>query len=253
MDARLADYEPNPVEMNDAVLFAMRGVNAQAFRLFGNRVLTGPFKGMIIPERAPWSDGNAGTKLLGTYEHELHDKIEYALRRTKVVINVGCAEGYYAVGLARRGKMVYGYDISDDSLKVCQEYVAVNGVGERVSLAHGCQSPEQLSIGPEGHRLYIVDCEGAETVLLDPEGCPELIKSDIIVECHEFLQAGTTAILGERFAATHRVELVLPRIPNLNQFEFIQECPSIMSVMIAVEKRPMPCYWLACWTKQERN
>jgi hypothetical protein len=42
-------------------------------------------------------------KFLGTYERELHRVIERAIwRRPKYVLNIGCAEGFYAVGLAIR-------------------------------------------------------------------------------------------------------------------------------------------------------
>lgn len=46
-----------------------------------------------------WSVPN----LVGSYESELHLQIEQLiLERPQVVIDVGCAEGYYAVGLAQR-------------------------------------------------------------------------------------------------------------------------------------------------------
>ena len=65
-------------------------------------VLSGPFKGMRYPLR---SSGQGGLlpKLLGTYERELSPAIERLISdRPTLVVNVGAAEGYYAVGLALR-------------------------------------------------------------------------------------------------------------------------------------------------------
>jgi hypothetical protein len=46
---------------------------------------------------------HASPKFLGTYELELHRVIERAIElRPKYVLNVGCAEGFYPVGLAIR-------------------------------------------------------------------------------------------------------------------------------------------------------
>ena len=68
----------------------------------------------------------------------------------------------------------------------------------------------------EGRHLFVVDFEGDELALLDPESCPLLIESDIIVECHDFFFAEDNAISGkliERFSDSHEVELITPEIP----------------------------------------
>jgi SAM-dependent methyltransferase len=246
------DTEPDAKEMNDLLLRVMRGVNGQAFRLFGSKVHTGPFAGMIIPERTPhWDDGNSGTKLFGTYEHELHAAIEYAVwRLPKIVVNVGCAEGYYAIGLARMLEAdVYGFDICEESLLMCKDYAERNNV--MVTLAVGCKSPGEMRL-PDlpGRRLYIVDVEGEEFELLDLGKCPELINSDIIVECHDFLRPQVSIMLADRFSRTHRIELVRPKLPDLTQFQFLSKFPTVMGTLMVVEKRPMPCCWLTAWANR---
>src|ERR1700686_4848787 len=64
-------------------------------------VQSGPFKGMRLSDQTTWGDGDLGAKILGCYEQELWPHLEGARRGAyRRVINVGCAEGYYAVGLA---------------------------------------------------------------------------------------------------------------------------------------------------------
>ena len=248
MDARPADDEPDSKEMNEILLRLMRGVNGQAFRLFGNKVMGGPFTGMAIPAQAPWADGNSGVKLMGVYEHELHEAIAYAVwRDPRLVVNVGCAEGYYAIGFAK-GAKTFALDIDADARFMCEDYAERNHVQSNLSIFDGAHEPEKLRFdGVPGHRLYFLDCEGAENELIDLERCPELRSADIIVECHDFMRPGTSRILADRLAATHRVELVRPRLPDFGQFQFMRYFPTAMSVLMVVEKRPMPCYWLTCW------
>ncbi len=244
------DTEPDVVEMDRLLLRLMRGINGQVFRALGNRVLTGPFRGMMVAERTPhWDDGNSGTKLIGCYEHELHEDIETAIeRKPKIIINIGCGEGFYAVGLAARCRDAtsYALDTSPHARAMCANYAAMNGV--QVQIVDGATSPEQIRFqGLAGNRLYIMDCEGTEDELLDPEKCPELATSDIIVECHEFLKKDVSRRITERLQLTHQVKLVKPRLPDFDQFPFLGNSPTVMTLLVVTEKRPMPCYWLTCW------
>jgi len=70
-------------------------------RTTNRTVASGPFRGMRYVARAYHSAYHA--KLLGTYEMELHGIVEELCRETPgIIVDVGAAEGYYAVGLAMR-------------------------------------------------------------------------------------------------------------------------------------------------------
>jgi 2-polyprenyl-3-methyl-5-hydroxy-6-metoxy-1,4-benzoquinol methylase len=64
-------------------------------------VLDGPFAGMrYVPQAA---GSSLLPKLLGCYEAELHPTLTSVFSLNyRQVVDVGCAEGYYAVGLATR-------------------------------------------------------------------------------------------------------------------------------------------------------
>lgn len=74
----------------------------------GNIVASGPFAGMRLhPEYSELP------KFLGTYEANLHPAIRrLTARRYDVILNIGCAEGYYAIGFARAvpGAQVQAFD-----------------------------------------------------------------------------------------------------------------------------------------------
>lgn len=246
---------PDGSEIDELLLRFMRGINSYAFHSFGNKVYLGPFAGMEVPEMNPaWFDGNAGCKMTGSYEHELHEAVEHAIwRKPGTVINVGCAEGFYAIGFARRlpGTKVIGIDLESKSLDLCEDYAKRNGV--KVETICGFETAEELRevpVGP-GHALYVFDCEGAEKVLVDPMVVTALQRADLIVECHDFMDDGLSGRIADRLEGTHRVEVVRPRLPDFSRFEFLRNFPTMSAALIVLEKRPPNSCWLVAWAHRK--
>lgn len=257
MDARVDDRlggVPSPGRMEELLQELMRGVNAMFLQSMGNVVRHGPFKGMIIPtpDEESWADGNFSTKVLGVYEFELHDAIAHAVsRKPKMVVNVGCADGYYAIGLAMLlpDAWVIALDQNKQAYMTCREFGARNKVD--VVCGPGCSSPLELGLSNStDHRLYVIDVEGDELKLVDPDACLELCRSDIIVECHDFLDSNISLTLANRLAKTHAVEIIRARLPLYSRYEFLSQSPGVMQVLALTEKRPMPTLWLACWANE---
>jgi 2-polyprenyl-3-methyl-5-hydroxy-6-metoxy-1,4-benzoquinol methylase len=92
-------------------------------------VQDGPFAGMNFPLMP--ADGCVMPKLLGSYEEELHPFFNrFAGTDYDLIIDIGCAEGYYAVGLARlfERARVLAYDIDANARQRCSELARLNGV-----------------------------------------------------------------------------------------------------------------------------
>jgi hypothetical protein len=177
----------------------------------GAVVQGGPFAGMQFVAQS--AEGCHVPKLLGCYEAELHPHILAAAARTyQAVINVGAAEGYYAVGLARLmpEARVYAYDTNEAAHPVCRTLAERNGVAERVVIGDTFRGEDFA--GFAGRRTLVVcDIEGGETDLLDPARYPALAAMDLIVELHDSAEAKPSLLIPERFAATHTVTLVRHR------------------------------------------
>jgi hypothetical protein len=174
----------------------------------GTVVMEGPLQGLdFLPQSA---EGCHIAKLLGCYEQPLQPFIESAIKSDyATVLNIGCAEGYYAVGMARRmpKTRVMAYDLNPKAQEVCGALAQKNGVEDRVSIA-GLFEPEDFAAYADQHVLLMCDIEGAERDLLDPERSPALKGMDMIVESHECLTAGITQTLIDRFKPTHAITLV---------------------------------------------
>jgi hypothetical protein len=196
----------------------------------GLRVSGGPFAGLRYPDASATS---LVPKLLGAYERELHGAIEQAIGAApEQIVNVGAADGYYAVGLALRcpSAGVHAFEADPRARELLARVAAANGVTVAID---GTATIEALNRLPAARTLLVVDCEGCEATLLDPQQVPLLGTAAIIAELHDFVVAGDTVTA--RFAATHDVTIV-PTGPQP------PERDSKLSLALS-EYRPGPMRW----------
>lgn len=219
---------------------------AQTFiaRTGGTTIAGGPFEGMIYSATA--TEGALVARLLGVYESGLHPHIEaFASGGVDCVIDVGCAEGYYAVGLARRipGATVYAHDVLESARTACAAMAAANGVADRV-IVGGEFSPEDFQRFAGRRALVVVDAEGAEVDILDPARGPALAGMSIIVETHDVFRPGTLDTLVARFAPTHEIRRVDQALEGYEAPWWVKEMSELDQLLTVWEWRLRPTPWL---------
>ena len=173
----------------------------------GDSVLAGPFAGMRMSPDASW--GGLAARLVGSYEEEIADELLDLLgRQPPRVLDIGAAEGYYAVGVARLlpSAAVLAFDIDPAARRLCRTNARLNGVTNLRVRGRADHGRLRRALVPAA--LVLCDCEGFEAVLLDPALVPGLRTADLLVELHEFAWPGVTGLLLQRFAATDDVVLV---------------------------------------------
>jgi len=162
---------------------------ARALILKNLTVRTGPFKGMKYPDAV--SCGSVLIpKLLGCYEMELHPSIEDVCQRGySEIVDIGCAEGYYAVGLAMRipGAKVYAYDTDKTALEMCQRMAKLNGVETRLEIGGFCSGDTLMQLPVTRRALIVSDCEGYEKELFSASVVTALANCDLLIETHDCL------------------------------------------------------------------
>lgn len=173
-------------------------------------VLGGPFKGLRYPEAESFGSVLV-PKIIGSYESELHHLFSGAARTGYTdIVDIGCAEGYYAVGLARliESAHVYAFDISPVARALCSEMARVNGVAERVSVLGACDRFSLLSLPLGARALIISDCEGFEDQIFDAGVAHAFGRHDVLIEVHDFLDPDISTRLIGAFRATHDLEVI---------------------------------------------
>ena len=195
-------------------IFAARQILASCLpplaRQLGDTVLRGPFCGLRY---SGTSLGNADRirKVVGAYEAELHPVLEEVCQGPyRTIVNIGAAEGFYAIGLARRlpKAMVYAFEARPAALAELGDLAKLNGVADRV-LVRGWCTPQALAQCPlEPGTFVIADCESCEYDVLLPAAVPGLKCCDLLVELHRRREIRPREHFDALFGTTHQVEFI---------------------------------------------
>jgi precorrin-6B methylase 2 len=210
----------------------------------GARIYGGPFAGMEYVSEA--TEGALIPRLLGTYESELHPHLAaFAADGLDCVIDVGCAEGYYAVGLARMMPQarVHAHDIDEAARTACTELAARNGVSDRV-IVGGEFRPDGFQAFAGQRVLVMVDAEGAEVDILQPELSPALAQMSVIVETHDVYREGALATMMARFSPTHDIVRVDLQPKAIEGPAWLLEMPHLDQLLAVWEWRVRQTPWL---------
>jgi hypothetical protein len=221
-----------------------------AQRRTAGRVHSGPFAGMR------YVDLSVGScfipKLLGTYERELAPKIEWICEKQPgLVVDLGAAEGYYAIGLALRipQARVVAFELDATGQTALRAMAQLNGVVDRLSVRGRCE-PQDLSaaLAGESSPVVVCDVEGDEEKLLDLTRVEGLRNAAVLVETHEFVRRGVTDELYGRFAPSHAIERIGQEPRSRAEFPWRTLGTRLLPVSYldwaVSEWRPEPMSWL---------
>lgn len=244
---------PNMDEMNEVLRRMGRWRSRVLAKTYiahhGLSVMQGPFAGMIYADQA--TEGALIPRLLGSYESELHPHLQrIAASDIDTIIDVGCAEGYYAVGLARLMPQatVHARDIDEAALAACRDLAAKNGVADRVRVA-GAFKPQDFQAFAGTKALVMVDTEGAEVDILRPDLAPALAGMQIIVETHDLFRPGALATMTARFQATHDIVRVDQQAKSVTLPAWLNELGHLDQLLAVWEWRQRPTPWLVMTPK----
>lgn len=199
--------------------------------------------------------GSILPKYMGTYEIELVPVFEKLFQLPiGTIIDVGAAEGYYAVGLALRfpTSPVIAFEATEEGRDYLRQVISSNGVGQQVQMKGLCDAPmlkaETQACDPNVQHLLVMDVEGAEEDLLRLHAPHDLRNFHIVMELHDWVDPGMGDRLRDKFSPTHDTaildarrrefaDLSLPR----SSLQRICLSPSLLSYS---HGRRLPMRWL---------
>ena len=227
------------------------------------RVLHGPYQGMLYTKHG---SSVSLSCLLGTYEMEIWPVIE-SLKSANygVIVDVGCAEGYHACGIAKiTNTKVLAFDMLESARKDCAEMARINNLTDLVEIRSFLEHKVLQELCDSQKVFVLCDIDFAEKELLDLNLVPSLSKADLLVETHGRREGGpedTLPFIMERFKATHDITLfqMLPRYPH-RMWDFVEGGPEHRFAIHNVVDEPL-CHaffegrglnnWL--WLKSKAN
>lgn len=152
----------------------------------------GPFAGMRFTPESWWSAADRGAMILGLYEQEVLQSLARLAPGRHVLVDVGAADGYYAIGCLKAGWVdhVYCYEMSQHGQEAIRTNARHNGCEERITILGearpGFMGRLQTDHGVDPSRaIVIMDVEGGEQDLLTASELESMSTSISIIEMHE--------------------------------------------------------------------
>lgn len=248
--------EPTTAQLNNALRYLAKWraklIHNTITQKNGTTIAYGPFAGMVYDVSA--SEGAAVPRLLGAYEASLAPTIDAIVKSApKLIIDVGCAEGYYAVGMALRlpDAHIWARDADASARTKCAHLAEINGVSQRVKIG-GIMTHQDFDICNQQRTVVICDIEGGEKDLLDPTFASGLQAADVLVECHPYADANMAGIIKNRFTPTHTIRQIDRAVDTDALPDWMDETNDLDRLLALWEWRSTPTPWLWMTAKSDK-
>jgi len=222
-------------------------------RELDSTVAFGPFTGLRLDDSSWWGAADRGSMLLGIYEKEVLDWVAAACARRSTLVDLGAADGYYAVGCLAAGlvERAVTFEQSAEGQAAIRVNARSNGVEGRVEvrgLAAADFAAELVATSGVdfGDAVVIIDIEGAEFDVLSADCLRALAGAMVVVELHEWVDGASTAlqrILADAASAFDASYLVTGA-RDLSPFDMLRDWPDDDRWILCSESRQQLMRWL---------
>ena len=218
-------------------------------RIHGHTVAYGIFKGMKLSDKAWWGD-DLPTKILGEYERHVQEKLKELSRSSKILIDIGAADGFFAIGclVSNLYEKVVCFEISDEGRELLVANAKANQVDERI-VVKGEAAKESLRniVANLESAVILCDIEGAEFDLFSEELLKILNKCYIVIELHESAMIKgqeMVAQLGNSASKYFDVDFIYPLDININKYKELNSFHDNYRLLAFSEGRGVSMRWM---------
>lgn len=205
----------------------------------------GLFQGLSLNRKTWWGKSDLGAQCLGLYEKEILNEIGRQEKgKYQTFIDIGAADGYYAVGMLLAGVVdnVISFEKSEEGRAAINENWDNNGKPGAITL-YGEANHASLKIVPShvfDNALVLIDIEGYEFELLTKEVIKQLRFSEVIIEIHNWIDdfeiryAQLLRDLSEYF----NIEKLAPVDRNTSDLPELRSYTDDNRLLLVSERRP---------------
>ncbi|MDO6408876.1 hypothetical protein [Pantoea phytobeneficialis] len=167
-------------------------ISLEVFEQLEGHVKYGPFTGMKLDRNTWWGKLDLASQCLGLYEKEILDIVgEINPDQYSRFIDIGAADGYYAIGMLLSGKFnkTSCFEITEKGREVIAKNWQNNGSpGELHIFGEATEkSLAALSAEERNNAFVLVDIEGFEFELLSEKTLSLLQSCTVIIEIHHWV------------------------------------------------------------------
>lgn len=216
----------------------------------GNTVAYGPFKGMALPARSSWGNLDAAAKILGTYEAQISDALVRLSQPDGLLIDLGSADGYFAIGAVRSGLFArcICFERAEKGRAALKDAAERNGVADRIEI-HGEATASDLvrPMPKPGHCVVLCDIEGGEFDILTEAVLGHFAECHILIELHgNLLPDGErkVAALLDRASVHFDASRLRSALPDIHGFRELDQFDDDHRLLAFSEGRDEAMEWL---------
>ena len=242
--------ERHPAELKMAIERYRRKVSVQLAKHHQNTIQYGPFKGLRLDGESHWSEGDRGAMVLGLYEQEVLNLLKECSRPKGVFINLGAADGYYAIGvlIANLFAKAIAFEITEEGQNVIRAQAEFNHVTDRLTVLGKAEIgfAQSLSKADLLDSVVLCDIEGGEFEVFTPETFQDLQSSTIVIELHEWFSDAEQRVgkLIDACAKTHTYRFFRTGSRDLSHFPELVRLDDNTRWLICGEGRPYHMRWI---------
>lgn len=243
--ARNATLEQRAMWRKETVFERRLRVSQEVFDLLNGTVAYGPLKGLQLLNDSWWGSPDKASMLLGLYEREvLETLLSTGCRQKSFFIDVGAADGYYAVGLARNlyYQKCFCFEINEKGRKTIKENALKNGVANKVEIFGAADSDLYKALPHEclSDAVMLIDVEGAEFSILNADFLYQFRRSYIVIEIHNWVEGFEEKYFSLLHAASKHfyISRLMPKVRDVTGFSELDDFTDDNRFLICSEGRP---------------
>ena len=235
-------------------------LSAEINQKFDSTIAYGSFKGFKFAKNSWWSKHDRGSMILGLYEKEIIEILLNTSKERSVFIDIGAADGYYAVASVKAYffNRSYCFEIEQKGRSVIRQNSILNGVAKKVIIFGEANKKSLLKIPKEdiSNSVVLIDIEGFEFDFLDTNILNILKKSICIIELHDwFFEDGKKRLkeLRKRASKNFHVSEFKLRSRDTSNIKELDLYSDNERWIICSEGRPRSMTWLRLDPKDLTN
>lgn len=223
-----------------------------------NTIASGVYKGTKIEENK-WRENDLSAKLLGLYEKEVQEKIEFLQKnpgKKKTFVNLGCADGYHLVGLLNKKLFENAiiFEREQKYIESLKKNLKINNISNSIKYFNEAKKSfvkEDLKGVNFSECLFLIDIEGDEFKILNKENLDLLKKSILIIEFHEKFIPEEDEKFINMVNEFFNTSFLLIEKRDLYNFEFLYKLNDVDRYLAINEDRTFLMKWLLCLPKNK--
>lgn len=194
MFERQKRYTKLELEMfrNETVSERRSRISKEIFSQCHETVQYGPFKGLKLTSNTWWGGNDLGSMCFGLYESELLEFL-YSdfLNHRNTFIDIGAADGYYAIGLlnSKRVNSAICFEITSEGRVAINQNWNLNGNPGIIEIKGDVFNDFKSNVKTVDFKktIVLIDIEGSEFSFLDVEILSFLKDAVIVIEIHNWI------------------------------------------------------------------